>query len=58
MYGNKNKTYNEYRNNTSLIWPLPPGMYQYVPDILKRTIFCEWDMFAFKTKAQRNKKKN
>lgn len=47
----------EYRDNTSLIWPVPPGCYKYVPEVLKRTVFCEWDMFAYKTKEERNKKK-
>eukprot|EP01084_Bolivina_argentea_P277874 474559_1 len=53
QFGNQNKEYLQYRNNTSIIWPLPIGVYALIPDTLKRTIFCEFKMFEYKTKAER-----
>merc|ERR1712154_74547 len=56
LFGNEHEKYNEYRNNTSLIWPLPPGVYPLIPAALKRTVFCEWQMFAWKSKSERRTK--
>ena len=54
MFGNQHKEYMEYRERTSIIWPLPPGLYPLIPQMLKRTVFCEWDMFAWKSKVERS----
>lgn len=39
--------YSAYREATSILWPLPQGVYKYVPIFLKRSIFCEFKMYEY-----------
>lgn len=39
--------YAAYRESTSILWPLPCGVYKYVPMFLKRTIFCDFKMYEY-----------
>lgn len=40
--------YAEYRKKTSILIPVPCGLYQYVPLALKRTIFFDFEMYEYK----------
>jgi len=42
----KHAGYAEYRDGTSIMVPLPG--YRYLPGFIKRTLFCEWDMYQYK----------
>jgi Protein of unknown function (DUF1295) len=41
----KNETYLNWHKTTSPFVPLPPSVYTCLPDIIKKTIFCEWSMY-------------
>lgn len=46
-YDNVPDEYKEYRKKTSILIPLPFGIYQYVPMVLKRTIFFDFKMYEY-----------
>lgn len=41
------EAYQRYLNRTSILIPFPPQIYQYLPTIVKRTIFLEFPIYVF-----------
>jgi len=39
--------YVKYREETSVIWPMPKALWAVVPLVLKRTILCEWKRYEY-----------
>jgi hypothetical protein len=39
--------YKRYLDRTSILIPFPPQIYQYLPTIVKRTIFLEFPIYVF-----------
>lgn len=40
--------YESYRKRTSILIPLPFGIYEYIPEILKRSIFMDFKRYEYK----------
>jgi hypothetical protein len=39
--------YKQYLDETSILFPMPPGIWKRLPVWAKRTVGCEWPMYVF-----------
>ncbi len=37
--------YRQYRKQTSVLWPIPPKLYLYLPKCVKKIMFFDLDMY-------------
>lgn len=37
--------YHQYRQQTSVLWPIPPRLYVHLPTVIRQTIFFDWNMY-------------
>lgn len=44
-HGDHAAAFIEYRKRTSIMWPLPPGVYEHVPMIVKRLLCFEFKCY-------------
>ena len=50
-------SYREYRDRTSLLWPISPHLYRRFPHLMRTTIFFQWRIFSREEDEEINEKK-
>ena len=51
------RSYRDYRDRTSLLWPISPHLYLRLPRALKKTLFFQWDIYNQQETTLAEKKK-